>query len=157
MVLFLLRKLILQTRMRSHLVALDVWYLVRPFVYFHTSFVRTAKALARLRGCAGSPEPSLVAYAISTIISCAGSFQLFAVVQEETTVKELFLPENHGGPAPHDGADGNSSNRSGDAERDRIEMVEMVPPSYNKNIAQVSDHIENATYIPTLARQKWVL
>ena len=25
--------------------------------YFHTSFVRTAKALARLRGCAGSPEP----------------------------------------------------------------------------------------------------
>ena len=34
----------------------------RFIVYFHTSFVRTAKALARLRGCAGSPEPSLVAY-----------------------------------------------------------------------------------------------
>ena len=30
------------------------------------SCVRTAKALARLRGCAGSPEPSLVAYVIST-------------------------------------------------------------------------------------------
>ena len=27
----------------------------------------------RLRGCAGSPEHSLVAYAISTIISCASS------------------------------------------------------------------------------------
>ena len=38
------------------------------------SCVRTAKALVRLRGCAGSPEPSLVAYVISTIISCAGSF-----------------------------------------------------------------------------------
>ena len=39
-----------------------------------TSFcVRTAKALARLRGCTGSPEPSLFAYARSTIISWAGS------------------------------------------------------------------------------------
>ena len=47
---------------------LDVWFLVRPFVYFHTSCVRTAKALARLRGCAGSPEPSLVAYVLRTII-----------------------------------------------------------------------------------------
>ena len=37
-------------------------------LYFHTSCVRTAKALARLH----SPEPSLVAYVISTIISCAG-------------------------------------------------------------------------------------
>ena len=36
--------------------------------------VRTAKALARLRGCVGSPEPSLVAHVISTIISWAGSF-----------------------------------------------------------------------------------
>ena len=32
-----------------------------------------ASALARLRGCAGSPVPSLVAYVISTIISWAGS------------------------------------------------------------------------------------
>ena len=31
--------------------------------------MRTAKAPARLRGCAGAPEPSLAAYAISTIIS----------------------------------------------------------------------------------------
>ena len=40
----------------------SVWLLVWLFVYFHTSCVRTAKALARLRQCAGSPEPSLVAY-----------------------------------------------------------------------------------------------
>ena len=38
-----------------------------------TLCVRTAKALARLRRCAVSPEPSLFAYAISTIISWAGS------------------------------------------------------------------------------------
>ena len=71
--LFVLRKLILQMCMRKHPVWLDVWFFVGPFVYFHTSYVRTAKALARLCGCAGSPEPSLVAYVISTIISWAGS------------------------------------------------------------------------------------
>ena len=50
----------------------DFWS--RPFVYVHTLFVLTAKALARLRGCAVLPEPSLFAYAISTIISWAVSF-----------------------------------------------------------------------------------
>ena len=49
-------------------------FLVGPIVYFHTSCVRTAKALARLRRCAGSSEPSLVAYVISTVISWDGSF-----------------------------------------------------------------------------------
>ena len=73
MALFILRKLILQMRMRSHPVGLDVWYLIGPFVYFHTSYMRTAKALVRLRGCAGSPSPSLVAYVISIIISWAVS------------------------------------------------------------------------------------
>ena len=38
-------------------------------------------ALARLRGCAGSPEPSLVAFVISTIISWAGSFDYASVRQ----------------------------------------------------------------------------
>ena len=46
MALFDLRKNILQTRMHSHPVGLDVWVLVGPFVYFHTSCVRTVKALA---------------------------------------------------------------------------------------------------------------
>ena len=73
MALSVLCKCILQMRMRSHPVGLDVWFLVGPMVYFHTSCVWTAKALARLRGCAGSPEPSLVAFVISTIISWAGS------------------------------------------------------------------------------------
>ena len=85
---FVLRKLILQTRMSSHPAAiqwgLDVWFLVGPFVYFHTSCVRTEKALARLRGCAGSPEPSLVAFVISTIISWAGS--IVVVYSDEVCV-----------------------------------------------------------------------
>ena len=74
MVLFVLSKLILQTHMRSHPVGLDNWFLVGSFVYFHTLCMRIAKALARPRGCAGSPEPSLAAYVISTIISWAGLF-----------------------------------------------------------------------------------
>ena len=69
MALFVLPKLILQTSMRSHQVGLDVWFLVGHFVYFYSSGVRTAKALARLRGCAGSPESSLVACVINTIAS----------------------------------------------------------------------------------------
>ena len=73
MALLVLCKLILQSCMHSHPVGLDVWFLVGPILYFHTSCVRAAKALARLCGCASSPEPSLVTYVISTIISCAGS------------------------------------------------------------------------------------
>ena len=73
MALFVLCKLILQTPIRSHPVGLDVLFLVGPFVYFHSSCEQTAMALARLRGCAGLPEPSLVAYVISNIISWVGS------------------------------------------------------------------------------------
>ena len=86
MVLFVLRKRILQTCMCSHLVGLDVWFLVGPFVYFQTSCVQTVKALARLRGCAGSPEPSLVAYVISTIISWAWSIVMLGTNQCFSTV-----------------------------------------------------------------------
>ena len=87
MAFFVLRKLILQTRMGSHPVGVDVWCLVGTFVYFHTSCVRTAKALARLHRCAGSPESSLVAYVISVIISWVGSngFILFDEPLHEKT------------------------------------------------------------------------
>ena len=71
--LFPFRKFILQMHMPSHPVALDVWFFVWPVVYFPSLCVRTVKALARLRGCAGSPEPSLVAYVVSTKIAWAGS------------------------------------------------------------------------------------
>ena len=56
MALFLLHKLILQLRMRSHPVGLDVWFLVGLFIYFHTSRV-----------------PSLITYLISTKISWTAS------------------------------------------------------------------------------------
>ena len=76
MALFVFHKLVLQMRMHSHPAGLDVWILVGPFVYCHKSFVRTAMALARLCGCAGSPKLLLVAYVIrrmtSTIIPCCG-------------------------------------------------------------------------------------
>ena len=98
MALFVLCNLILQTRMRSHPVGLDIWFFVWPSVYFHTSCVRTAKALVRLCGCAGSPEPSLVAYVISTIISWAGSFTLFQVIphpvqQSSDTTQDCMVIE----------------------------------------------------------------
>ena len=66
-VLFFLCELILQTCMCSHPVGLDVWFLVGPFVYFHTSCVRKL-----WQDC--SSEPSLVAYVVSTIISWDGSY-----------------------------------------------------------------------------------
>ena len=93
MVIFFLRKLILQMRMRSHPVGLDVWSLVSPFVYFHTSYVRTMKALARQRRCAGLPEPSLVAYVISTIISWAGSYMKNNSIFIKLSVTLCFLEE----------------------------------------------------------------
>ena len=49
---------------------LNVVFLVGPFIYFHTSCVRTAMALLRLRALS---DPSLVAYVKSTKMSWAGS------------------------------------------------------------------------------------
>ena len=74
MAFFFLRKLILQMLMCSYPVGLDVWFLVRPFIYFHTLSVRTVKAPLKMSRCTGSPEPSLVAYVINAIISWAGSY-----------------------------------------------------------------------------------
>ena len=41
----------------------------------HCLYERAAKVLARLRGCAGSPEPSLLAYAISTKFAWRGPYK----------------------------------------------------------------------------------
>ena len=67
-VLFVFCK-ILQTHMRNH----PGLIFGRTLRQFHTSCVQTEKALARLHKCAGSPEPLLVAYVISTIISWGGT------------------------------------------------------------------------------------
>ena len=42
----------------------------------HCLYERAAKVLARLRGCAGSPEPSLLAKAISTKFAWRGPFDI---------------------------------------------------------------------------------
>ena len=63
MALFVFCKLILQMRMRSHPVELDVWFLVGPFVYFHTAWMRRLAWAFTGRLC------------FSTIISRAGSFK----------------------------------------------------------------------------------
>ena len=52
--IFVLCKFILKICLHSHPMRLYVWFLVRLIIYFHTSCVRTAKALERLRGCAGT-------------------------------------------------------------------------------------------------------
>ena len=75
MALIALHNFNLQTCMRSNPLGLHVWFSVRPFIYFHTLCLQTAKALVRLGGCAVSAKSSLFAYAISTIISWAGSFE----------------------------------------------------------------------------------
>ena len=67
MALFDLRKLIFQTRMRSHPVGLDAWCLVGPFVYFHTSCVRPG-AVAR------SEASSLGMQAAPSSIPTSGTF-----------------------------------------------------------------------------------
>ena len=66
-------------RMRNHPVGLVVWFLVRPFVYFHTLCLQTAKALAGLRGL---PEPSLVAFKYNNLMSW-----LKSIFQDDRLVK----------------------------------------------------------------------
>ena len=70
-VLFVLRKLILLIDMRF---MSNFWSNPWSASTFYTSCVRTAKALASQRGCAGSSKPSLVLYVISTLFTWAGSF-----------------------------------------------------------------------------------
>ena len=52
-------------------IRLSVW----RFLLIHCLYERAAKILARLRGCAGSPEPSLLAYAISTKFAWRGTYE----------------------------------------------------------------------------------
>ena len=62
---------------------------------FRTSDVRRAKALARLRGYAGSSELSLVAYVISTMISRACSFYCFFKFAMEMTIFNSLVEKQH--------------------------------------------------------------
>ena len=50
-----------QPRMPSHSEGPRIWLSGWKFLLIHCLYERAAKVLARLRGCAGSPEPSLLA------------------------------------------------------------------------------------------------
>ena len=58
--------------MPSHSEGPGIWLSVWRFLLTHYLYERAAEVLARLRGCAGSPEPSLLAYAISTKFAWRG-------------------------------------------------------------------------------------
>ena len=51
-----------------------IWLSVWRFLLTHCFYERAVKVLARLRGCAGSPEPLLLAYAISTKFAWRGPY-----------------------------------------------------------------------------------
>ena len=65
-----------QLRMPSHSEGIWIWLSVWRFLLTHCLYERAAKVLARLRGCAGSPEPLLLAYAISTKFAWRGPFEV---------------------------------------------------------------------------------
>ena len=50
-----------QLRMPSHSEGPGIWFSVWRFLLIHCLYEWAAKVLARLLGCAGSPEPSLLA------------------------------------------------------------------------------------------------
>ena len=64
-----------QLRMSSHSDGPRIWLSVWKFLLIHCLYERAAKVLARLRGWAGSPEPSLLAQAISTKFAWRGPYQ----------------------------------------------------------------------------------
>ena len=63
-------------RMSSHSEGSGIWLSIWRFLLIQCLYERAAEVLARLRGCAGSPEPSLLAYAISTKFAWRGPINL---------------------------------------------------------------------------------
>ena len=62
--------------MPNHSEGPGIWLSVWRFLLTHCLYVRAAKVLARLRGCTGSPEPSLLAQAISTKFAWRGPIMI---------------------------------------------------------------------------------
>ena len=74
--IMVIRFVVLQMRMRSSLLGWETCVFAWSFLKVLITCLRTAKALARLRLCAVSPEPLLVAFVMSTLFSYACSFIL---------------------------------------------------------------------------------
>ena len=63
-----------QLHMPSHSEGPGIWLSVWRFLMIHCLYERAAKVLARLRVCAGSPKPSLLAKGISTKFAWHGPY-----------------------------------------------------------------------------------
>ena len=68
------------TAYASHSEELGIWLSVWRFLLTHCLYERVAEVLARLHGCAGSPEPSLLTYAIRTKFPWRGPYLFCFVV-----------------------------------------------------------------------------
>ena len=64
-------KVLLLTPILTYQAGLEIKMLTPVLINMHPLSMRVAKTLARLHGCAGSPEPWLLANAISTKITRA--------------------------------------------------------------------------------------
>ena len=90
-------------RMHSHILRLPICIFAWNFLEVSLTCLRTVKSLARLCLCAGSLEPLLVAYVISTLFSRAGSNGFFLSFQAdiiETRHEKRRRPGIHGQQRP---------------------------------------------------------
>ena len=80
--------------MPSHSEGPGIWLSVWRCLLTHCLYERAAKVLARLRGCAGSPEPSRLAQAISTKFAWRGPYEILSVSETIKTRSRAPKP-NH--------------------------------------------------------------
>ena len=75
-----------------------IWLSVWRFLLTQCLYERAAEVLARLRGCAGSPEPSLLALAISTKFAWRGPTiqRLPASAHRKTDLSRLITNQQNG-------------------------------------------------------------
>ena len=76
------------------------------FLKVPTTCLRIAKDLAKLRLCAASPEPMLIAYVISNLFSCAGSQMLYFNLDVSGDCGSLFTSTTFSFGSPDDDGDG---------------------------------------------------
>ena len=67
-----------------------IWLSIWRFLLSHCLYERAAEVLPRLRGCAGSHEPSLLAQAISTKFAWRGP-NVHVVTSNATTIMNQFI------------------------------------------------------------------
>ena len=79
--------------MPSHSERPGIWLSVWRFLLTHCLYERAAEVKARLRGCAGSPEPSLLAYAISTRFAWRGPINV-ALCLNQNLLMSVYKPSN---------------------------------------------------------------